>query len=84
MSSDHTPSDYYLFRSVDHFLRGRNFENFEAVEVSLTDSTYQKTDWYHRGIINLAERWPKTTEYYSLYFEVEFNLLSENIPNKIL
>ena len=44
MNSDLTPSDYYLFRSVDHFLRGRNFENFEAVEVSLTDSTYQKPE----------------------------------------
>ena len=27
------PSDYHLFRSLAHFLRGRNFENIEAVEV---------------------------------------------------
>ena len=31
------PLDYHLFRSLAHFLRGRNSENFEAVQVSLTE-----------------------------------------------
>ena len=36
-SPDLAPSDYHLFRSMALFLRGRNFENFEAVEVGLTE-----------------------------------------------
>ena len=34
-SPDPVPSDYHLFRSTAHFLRGRNLENFKAVEVGL-------------------------------------------------
>ena len=34
---DRVPSDYHLFRSVAHFLGGRNFEKMEAVEVGLTE-----------------------------------------------
>ena len=36
-SPDLAPSDYYLFRSMVHFLRGGNFENLEAVEVGVTE-----------------------------------------------
>ena len=53
-----------------HWLRGRNFENIEAVEVDLTEFFASKTrDWYRREIINLAERWLKTIESDCLYFE---------------
>ena len=53
-----------------HFLLGRNFENFEAVEMGVTEFFVSKTwDWYRRGIINLAERWLKTIESDDLYFE---------------
>ena len=53
-----------------HFLRGRNFQNIEAVEVSLNEFFTSKTrDWYRRGIINLAERWLKMIESDGLYFE---------------
>ena len=39
-----------------HFLRGRNFENVEAVEVDLTEFFTSKTrDWYRRGKTNLAQ-----------------------------
>ena len=34
-SPDLEPSDYHLFRSTAHFLRGRNFESIETVEVLL-------------------------------------------------
>ena len=70
---------------MTHFLRGRNFENIVAVEVDLTKFFASKTrDWYRRGIINLAERFPKTIESDGVYFEEECSFLSENIPNKIL
>ena len=36
-SPDLVPSDYPLFRSMAHFLHGRNFENIKAVEVGLTE-----------------------------------------------
>ena len=69
-SPDLLPSDYHLFLSMAHFLRGINFENFEAVEVGLTEFFESKTrDWYHRGITNLAERWLKTIESNGPFFE---------------
>ena len=37
-----------------HFLRGKNFENIEAVESGLSEFFASKTRrWYRRGIINL-------------------------------
>ena len=49
-SPDLVPLDYRLFRSMVHFLCGRNFENIEDVEVDITESSHQKPE-----IINLAE-----------------------------
>ena len=64
------PSDYHLFGSMAHFLCGRNFEDIQAVDVSLTEFFATKTrDWCHRGIINLSKRWLKTMESDGLYFE---------------
>ena len=55
-SPDLAPSDYHLFRSMAHFLGGRNFENIEAVEVGLTEFFPSKTrGWYRLGIMNFAE-----------------------------
>ena len=36
-SLDLASSDYHLFRSMAHFLREGNFENFEGVEVVLAE-----------------------------------------------
>ena len=57
-SPDLAPSDYHLFPPMAHFLRGRNFENFEAVEVGLTEffASKKTRDWYRRGIIKLSQR----------------------------
>ena len=55
---------------MTHFMRGRNFEKIEAVEVGLTEFFESKTkDWCRRGIITLAERWLKAIDSDSLYFE---------------
>ena len=63
-------SDYHVFRSKAHFLRGRNLENFEAVEVGLAEFLASDArDLYRRGIINLAEKWLKTIQFYGLNFE---------------
>ena len=54
-------SDYHLFQSMAHFLRGGNFENFEVVEISHAEFFSSNTkDWNRRRIINLAKRWLKT------------------------
>ena len=46
-SPDLAPSDYHVFRSMAHFLRGWNFENIEAVEEDLTEFFASKArDWY--------------------------------------
>ena len=67
---DLATSDYHLLPSMVHFLRGRNFEILEAVEVGLTEFFASKTrDWYSHWIINVAERWLKTIESDGLYFE---------------
>ena len=42
-SPDLAPTDYHLFRSMAHFLCGRNFENVEAVEVPLAEFLASKT-----------------------------------------
>lgn len=68
-SPDLAPSDYYLFRSMAHFLRGRCFENEAEVEVGCREFFASKTtEWYRRGISLLVERWTKTIEHGGLYF----------------
>ena len=67
---DIAPSDHHLFRSMTHFLRGKNLENFEAVEVGLTEFLASETrHLYTRGMINLAERCLKTIEFDGFYFD---------------
>ena len=69
-SPDFAPSDCHVLRSISQFLHGRNFENLETVKMGFTEFFASKIrDWYHRGIINLAERSLKITESDDLYFE---------------
>ena len=69
-SPDAAPSDDGLFRSMEHFLRGRRFETFDQVEEAcqeLFDSKPAK--WYFDQIRMLADRWRKIIENDGLYFE---------------
>ena len=69
-SPDLAPSDYYLFRSMAHFLRGRRFDNLEQVENGVQEFFASKDkEWYQHGIQELAERWTKTIDHDGLYFE---------------
>ena len=62
-SPDVAPSDYYLFRSMEHFLRGRHFTNLEVVETGCREFFASKEPvWYRRGIEILVERWKKVIE----------------------
>ncbi len=69
-SSDLAPSDYGLFRSMEHFLRGRRFETFDQVEAACREFFESKEPhWYRDQIRQLAERWRKYIENHGLYFE---------------
>ena len=69
-SPDLAPSDFHLFRSMAHFLRGRNFNNIEEVEIGCREFFHSKDkEWYRSGIEQLADRWIRTIEHDGLYFD---------------
>ena len=50
-SPDVAPSDYHLFRSLEHFLRGKRFTKDEDVQTALSEFFDQKSPaFYRRGI----------------------------------
>lgn len=68
-SPDLAPSDYHLFRSMAHFLRGRRFDNDEQVEEACREFFASKQPaWYRHGIEQLAERWQMTIDHDGLYW----------------
>lgn len=69
-SPDLAPSDYYLFRSLERFLRGRQFTEVAHVEAAFREY-YKSKDlaFYKRGIESLAERWQKTIDHNGSYFK---------------
>jgi histone-lysine N-methyltransferase SETMAR len=69
-SPDLAPSDYHLFRSMAHFLRGRRFDNDQQVEEACREFFASKEPaWYRRGVEQLAERWERTIAHDGLYWE---------------
>lgn len=68
-SPDVAASDFHLFRSIAHFLRGRRFENTEDLQNNLQlffDS--KPSDWYKSGIQKIAKRWALVCEHDGYYF----------------
>ncbi|GFV91988.1 histone-lysine N-methyltransferase SETMAR [Trichonephila clavipes] len=57
------PSDYYLFRSLQHFLDGKTITLNEEVKNHL-DQFFASKDqnFYERGIMPLPERWQKVLD----------------------
>ena len=59
-SPDLSPSDNYLFRSLQNSLNGKTFNDDEAVKSHLFQFFANKDQkFYERGIIKLPERWQK-------------------------
>jgi histone-lysine N-methyltransferase SETMAR len=57
-SPDLAPSDYHLFRSMEHFLRGREFEDIDQVETACQEFFNSKEPiFYRRGIELSGQRW---------------------------
>lgn len=68
-SPDVAASDFHLFRSLAHFLRGKHFENKDDLEKCLSVFFYSKSPgWYENGILKIAERWALVCENDGLYF----------------
>ena len=57
-SPDLAPSDYHLFRSLQHYLAGKTFENSEEIHGAISGFFNAKTEVFYRsGIEKLPERW---------------------------
>lgn len=62
-SPDIAPSDFHLFRSLQHFLCGKKFENLEDIQNGLSKYFALKPiDFYRSGFENLHSRWQKVID----------------------
>ena len=59
-SLDLAPSDYHLFRSLKHFLRGKTFINYDDLKTAVTNFfALQSLEFWTKGIEDLPNRWEK-------------------------
>lgn len=69
-SPDLAPSDFHLFRSLEHFLRGKQFESFEEVSEAVEEFFGSKdANFYRRGIMKLSEKWQEVIDVDGEYFD---------------
>lgn len=69
-SPDIAPSDYHLFRSIQHGLSGECFSNAADVRKWIDEWIASKDDsFFRRGIRMLPERWEKVVENDGKYFD---------------
>jgi histone-lysine N-methyltransferase SETMAR len=69
-SPDLAPSDYHLFRSLQHHLTDSQFKSVEQIEKSLDEFiALTPTSFFRSGIRQLPERWQKCVQSEGDYFE---------------
>ncbi len=69
-SPDAAPSDYHLFRSLEHSLAGKCFLKVDHVEKHLATYFASKlAEFYRRGIEKLPQKWRKTIDPNRDYFD---------------
>lgn len=69
-SPDCAPSDYGLFRAMQHILCGRRFKNIEEVDMACREFFASKSkEWYFEQIRKLADRWTNVLANDGLYFD---------------
>lgn len=69
-SPDLAPSDYHLFRSLEHSLRGNTFNNDQEVKNHVRRYFRSKPEsFYKEGIQKLPEKWRKAVESNGAYFK---------------
>lgn len=69
-SPDASPSDYYLFRSLQHSLSGKRFANINEIKMHLSAYFDSKpTEFYRQGIEKLPLIWQKIIDSNGDYFD---------------
>lgn len=69
-SPDLAPSDYHLFRSMQHDLEDRHLKNYEEVQKWIADWIASKDRaFFRRGIQLLPEKWEKVVAAEGAYFD---------------
>lgn len=69
-SPDLSPSDYHLFKSLEHHLRNQRFASTQAVRTSLIEFFQSKNSaFWSRGIDLLPEKWQKCIDSNGAYFD---------------
>jgi len=70
-SPNMTPSDYHLFRLIQHALTDTHFSSYEEEIQKWMNEWISSKDiaFYHRGIVRLPERWEKIVENGGNYFD---------------
>lgn len=69
-SPDLSPTDYYFFRNLDNFLKGKIFNSQEAVEnafIEFIDT--RKPDFFAKGINELPTKWQSCIDAAGAYFD---------------
>ena len=65
------PSDYFLFRVMKKFLRGKRFSSDEEVKETVTTWFEEQSEdfFFSRGIMSLQQNWAKCIELLGDYIE---------------
>lgn len=61
-SPDLAPSDYYLIRSLHHFLKNREYQNRDQVQKDLDFFSYQLEEFYREGLSKLMQQWQQVVD----------------------
>lgn len=69
-SPDIAPSDFHLFRSMQHSLAGHTFKSYQDIEKWMDQWIATKDQkFFYRGIHSLPERWSKVVAANGKYFD---------------
>ena len=69
-SPDLAPTDFHIFRSLQHYLAGQHFKTRDEVKKCIDDFIDSKDeDFFTKGIYLLPQRWQKTIDANGEYFE---------------